>query len=219
MEVTFDILDSDADLQKKIISVFAAKLNSVLVDATKSIEIAVREQIMRPRITLSPEWISLQSGQLRADLGIANPDPVLNQLLNDILDGIRVSVKKVHSGPSGLQGGLEIHFLPVGHGELLNKPYAKFLTRKGYEIRWLDWLLTRGDAILVADYIVKTNLTTGQKSRSRTRVAVMVRGSGYRIPAYFSGTLSDNFLIRSFDDAKLRDELEDVIQHAIYVRI
>lgn len=70
-------------------------------------------------------------------------------------------------------------------------------TEKGQQLKWMEWLLTLGDAVIVRDYEVRA----GFPDKSRTGDKIMVKGSGWRVPPAHSGTPENNFITRAIDEA------------------
>ena len=69
-------------------------------------------------------------------------------------------------------------------------------------MHWLDWLLKRGDSIIVVNY--QYNPQTGI---GRSKLGNMVDGGSFRIPPQFSGTIDDNFITRSFSGPTQEQQL------------
>jgi hypothetical protein len=98
-------------------------------------------------------------------------------------------------------------------------PEATYVTAKGTPIPWLDWLILQGDRIIVLGYDVDFDLTPAERARSRTGMALMERGSGWRVPPEFSGTAESNFLTRAFDGPAVEEMVAEIVVGEIQRRI
>ena len=72
---------------------------------------------------------------------------------------------------------------------------------------WLEWLLLKGNQIIVRNYEVKI----GSNSRSRSGDAIMISSSeNWRVPPEFIGTNTNNWTTRAL--SKIEDELNSLIK-------
>jgi hypothetical protein len=68
-------------------------------------------------------------------------------------------------------------------------------TNKGTDLHWLNWLLEKGQSVIVIGY--RYNPDTAPRGRSGG--GTMSGGSAWRVPPEYAGTISDNFVTRAFD--------------------
>jgi len=74
------------------------------------------------------------------------------------------------------------------------------VTEKGESLPWIEWLLKRGDDIIISDYHVV------EGDHGRTGMATMKPGGNYkvsRVNPSFSGTEDDNFVTRALDGKEM----------------
>lgn len=170
--------------------------------------------LIKPLIFISientPEYQSLLSGRLLADFGIQNPDVVLTAIKDAVYSGLEVLYDRVTTSGDTIVGGLTIQFLRSDFSDVL--PTERLA---GTPIPWLQWLLTAGDSIVISNYTVSYD-TNG--ANSRTGQAFMIQSDvGYRVPPEFSGTSTNNWLTRAFDN--IDDELTRIVQFEIERRL
>ena len=169
-------------------------------------------------IIRSPEITSLQGCTLAGELGLPPslqrfaPKVIVDAVINSI-GAVVVPVKR--SGKT-LVGGLNITCQPADFRNLLGLPISpiKYLSKKHKEqvsLDWLDWLLYRGDQIIVSNYRV----VRGGHGRSGIAKMKPKGGSMWRIDPSFSGTVDDNFITRALDDPTARHDILQMIDALI----
>jgi len=81
---------------------------------------------------------------------------------------------------------------------------------RDYELPWLQWLLLRGNEVIVQNYSVKI----GPNPASRTGNAIMVQSNrNWRVPPEFVGTQTNNWTTRAI--AAAETEILQALQSAI----
>jgi hypothetical protein len=74
---------------------------------------------------------------------------------------------------------------------------------------WLEWLLLKGNSIIVRNYNVKY----GQNPRSRSGDAIMIDStSSWRVPPEFAGTTRDNWTTRALN--RVDKDINRIIQQS-----
>ena len=82
-------------------------------------------------------------------------------------------------------------------------------------IPWLDWLLTKGDQILISGFEFQPGSNLG---RSRAGRMVESPMGNWRISPEFAGTKSDNFITRAFD-RNIQDKIVNTVKKTINKRL
>lgn len=208
--ITLKLLDSVSKIEKNVNKASAEVINSKIFKNQSSIltkckSLAVSWLISQPEIIslLSSSTDSL-SGQFGIPAG----------LVGGVISGIRtsfensISVKFVKYNDN-LKGGLEINFQPSDFINLLSLPEGHTIYSGG-DLHWLDWLLKRGDNIIVVNY--QYNPLTGF---GRSGLGIMVPGGSFRVPPQFSGTEKDNFITRALIGPTQEQEISKIIQDAL----
>jgi hypothetical protein len=143
-----------------------------------------------------PEIISLRQtsvpGSLSSIFGIneGEADSIVNQIVQAISESINLNVGKSNQFSKTL---IELNFQPKDFNNLLSISGAKTLIEGG-SIPWLEWLLTKGDAIIISGYYYKPLFNKG-----RSGGGLMIPGGVFRVPPEFSGTVENNFITRTFE--------------------
>lgn len=158
-------------------------------------------KIIADAILNSPEVKSLKGGQLQGELGVVTPkvDEAVQLIINSLISTMVITFGPLRGTVTQrLKGSIRLEILPKTLIATLSKSKeGAFLTKKGVNIPWLDWLLNLGDKIIVRQFDVDFTNT----ANSRTGLAVMKHSKrGWRVPPQFSGTADDNFISRAIED-------------------
>jgi len=195
--------ESNTQIVKQIQTALAKEINGRIKKALPTVK-----QRITPIITLalasSPEINSLKNGILRLEFGLED-DPS-SQLVNAIMQtlSIRPAFAQKNRG-----GGIIIELQPSGYANLLTQSWAQQEINDG-TLPWLQWLLTAGDSIIIADFGVEF----GTFPQTRTGGAKMTSSlAPYKVNSAFSGTPTDNFITRAI--SRVRPEIEAVLRRVV----
>lgn len=202
----FDMTTTDVqDFRQQFFKAVSAELTEVfqksLIDIKNDLGKFIRE-----RIEDTPEYQSITTGQLHGELGLVNPKASMDAVIAQVIDSMQLQIDNVgFSSSYSMRGGISLNLIPSNYADLLGLPAAKY-TSNQYEIPWLEWLLIKGNNLLVLNYRVITNLNVVSKRYSRTGKGLMIKSKtrNWRVPPQYQGTPDDNFLLRAF----ISDEVE-----------
>ena len=129
--------------------------------------------------------------ELNALFGLLPGDAarVVEDIIGAIKDSTTINISKIDRKYTG---GIEFGFQSLNFANLLGLRSGFVQTEKGATIHWLDWLLTRGDSIIVVDYSYEPKLGLG-----RSGGGIMVKSGAFRVPPEYSGTIDSNFITRA----------------------
>ena len=202
--VSIKILESNREISTKI-------NRSLAKDFDKSIN--KKLPIMRSKLKAiistalwtSPEIQSLSGGILKADFGLTS-DPS-SAIVASIISTINISTKKSSSSAIGIKGGIVVTLQPVDYANLFSLSVAEQVIEGG-SLPWLRWLLTLGDAIIIANFGIEYG------PFGRTGKAHMTQGSRpFKVNSSFSGSADNNFITRAVQRSSA--EIKKVIIGAI----
>lgn len=191
--ITIKLLDSVGSIQKKVNKAIAEEANKIL-SQNKNTILRDAKSLAAGWISSQPEMLDLQSsvpGSLAGQFGLypgQGQNSVIS-IVNSIKNSITVDLKRFNDNLSG--GGLEINFQPTNFINLLNLPQG-FVNYEGGKLHWLDWLLTKGDTVIVVSYHYNAKTGIG-----RSGLGNMTRGGSFRVPPQYSGVDSNNFITRA----------------------
>lgn len=188
-------------IERKAKKALRASLNGMLNRSSVEIQKRLRILIFQA-ITLSEEYQALISGPLHHEIGVPDVATRLSSIINTWANSITVKVRLVRFTSTGIIGGFRITGLDASWSDVLTSPDASFVTEKGKNLPWLEWLLIQGKGVIVRDYEVILSTTR----RSRTGKGIMVRGKRrrWKIPSQHAGTTKNNFVTRALERASKR---------------
>jgi hypothetical protein len=180
------------DVHKAVKREFNRKLATFLKNIKKNVAQVVNEAIIQ-----SEEYQSMNFGnQLYHELGEINIKGAVEGIIKWIQDKIEV-VPIPGKDDSETWAGLKITIRTPTKADILDIPYSAFISEKGFEVPWLDWLLFKG-----VGKVVKTHYYTEEYGAyGRTGSGFMkksVKGEGWGVPAEYAGTQQNNWLTRAF---------------------
>jgi hypothetical protein len=159
----------------------------------------------------SDTYKSLLSGELRGEFGLRHPSNILPDIISIMQQSVNVRVNTVKFVGHVIYGGLIIEFVRGNFSDILSSPNVSYPS-KTFIVKWLEWLLTAGDTIIIADYHIKYNLQPQERIKSRTGIAIMEEGGTWRVPPTWAGTITDNWITRTFGSANIQDKITSIIQ-------
>lgn len=198
MKLKMTLLDTNKKIKDDILKIIFVHIDKAVDSGLKDIKDKTKN-IIASSIKNEPEYNSLKSGQLRAELGIENADNIDN-LINKILDTIEIK-KTLKYNTRGLSGGLQLTMLSDTDLKSLFLSEEANISdvSRGYSLPWLEWLLTKGVSVIIKNYSVQM----GSYPTSRTGMAIMVRGDNdWRVPPQFAGTNEDNWITRAISTSE-----------------
>lgn len=196
-----DILESNREIEKRINRSFVNAINKRIKQKLSIINRQIKDRI--------PSWISSQEevislsanglqGSLNAQLGLVPGQAAI--VVAQIIDAVANSIEIRFSGfAENFSGTLEVliqpkdftNLLTLSGGFIFNTSLADPSYYQG-ELHWLNWLLTKGDAVIVVGY------TYIPENAGRSGGGTMQLGGSFRIDPAYSGTENDNFITRAF---------------------
>lgn len=208
--ITLKILDSEATIEKNVNKAISEEVNSIVFKNQQKL-LQKCKSLVAGWITVQPEIVSLQSNDimsLAGQLGLypGQENNAITTIINSVESSITVKFTKF---TPKLVGGVEVNFQPNNFLNLLNLPQGIVNYGKG-TLHWLDWLLTKGDSIIVVNY--QYNPATGL---GRSGLGNMIGGGSFRIPPQFSGTQENNFITRALVGPQQEQQIANIFKEIL----
>jgi hypothetical protein len=203
--ITLKLLDSIQDIEKKINKASSEVINQKLNNSLQTIKNSVKS-VASSYILQQPEIQSLYGGYLQGAFGKINASSSAESIRLSVLNSISVVLDKFN--PS-LKGSLSINIQPNDFLNLLSLTEGHTIYEGG-DLHWLNWLLTKGDSIIIIDYYYDP-----QGGIGRTGLGNMKGGGSFRVPPEFSGTIENNFITRALTNDSIIKNINSIIEKAI----
>ena len=185
------------------------RLSRASSNITQEIQVLVAEALRQ-----EPEYQSLASGQLKAELGL--PDTTMvDAIVLALSQSIEVTNNPIVIKQSGLGGGFTLRMIKSDDlGGVISNANA-IIDSAGGSVQWLEWLTLRGNEILVRDYKVQF----GPNRNSRSGMAIMrpSLNSNWRVPPQFAGTEKNNWITRAIE--RIENNVYDLIIKSVEAEI
>lgn len=158
---------------------------------------------VRRGLAASDTYQAILSGDLRGELGIADPKAALDTIVRAVGESVRVTTRP---GTGEFLGGLTVGAFRSDFRDALSAEGASYtsVNRQGRAspVDWLEWLLFAGDRVVIADYGAAAG-AFDKYSRTGTHLMLRAKERGrvqpWRVPPQFSGTEGGNWLTRVAD--------------------
>jgi hypothetical protein len=207
--ITVKLLESVKDIERNI--------NKAIVDHINDMLLKSGGEILRQIKAYIPSWLenqpelqslsSLDSASLAGQFGIVGGGSSIKQ---EIVSAVSQSISaKLVKFNTNFVGGLEIYIQPTDFANLLTLSGGHTIYQGG-DLHWLDWLLTKGDAIVISNY--QYNAQTGL---GRSGLGNMIAGGSFRVPPQFSGTPDNNFVTRALVGAEQEKVITKIFQDVL----
>ena len=153
------------------------------------------------------EMESLRGDSLRSELGLtpAQGERASENIADAVSESVIAEQQKtglvLYIQPASFQNVLSISGSSISY---LSKTYKQNVT-----LEWLDWLINRGDEIIVG------NFSFDPSGKGRAGSGRMKKGGSWRVSPRYAGTESDNFITRALQNDSLQEEMAVVIEKTI----
>lgn len=202
------ILDSAKVIQSRVNEASAKVLNQKIKSNLGDIQNKCRDLAVSFLMS-SPEIASISGGELAGAFGLTSGQSsvAIAAISQAFVNSIYVEFKNFDK--SLRNGGVYIYFQPSSFANLLNLPEGHNIYESG-DLHWLQWLLERGDEIIVAGYSYDPKSGLG-----RSGLGYMSEGGAFRVPPQFSGTSDNNFITRSLIGSSQERQIFTILKNAL----
>lgn len=209
MKFSLRLLETDSQISKLIMKEIKTTIDNAVDKAIPDISKEIKELIAES-LRSQPEYSSLMAGTLRAELGIPDSNSI-NAVIQALIETLDVKKNTITITNSGLVGGFLLTMMKSDDmGGVIYANISSVNDPKGYSLPWLEWLLFKGNEILVKNY--KVSYTPSPYSRSG--MAIMTPSSeSWRVPEQFTGTEENNWTTRAINSVE--DSVYRIIQKNI----
>ena len=203
-----EITESNRSIQEKINKALAQEINLILQTKKNSIQEKCKK-LASQWILSEPEMLSLQVGipeSLAGQFGLVAGTEVFaaQQIAQAVSDSVSARLDKFDNK---LNGGLYIYFQPSNFLNLLGLDSGHTVYPRG-DLHWLEWLLLKGDSIIIVNYSYNPQLGLGRSELGNMKESV---SGSFRVPPEFSGTADNNFVTRALIGSYQESQIQNII--------
>jgi len=212
-KISLELLSTPEEFEKFVLSTVKKALLTTLKKSIKSIESQFSELVYKA-VYNCMEMQQLRSGSLRHEIGLSSSQA--GNASEDIARAVSNSIFVETQKSRGKNfGGLSVNIQPSNFANVLSisgstVDYFSKRYKKTVTLEWLDWLLNRGDAIIVGKFHFQDQPGKGRSGGGR-----MYKGGSWKISSQFSGVEDDNFISRSQGGRAARGKMERIIEKTI----
>lgn len=203
--ITMELLTPVNIFKLKVMGGISRHINNTLL--TQKTAVILREKIkniIRLSLENQPEYISMVdfNGTLRRELGVVDSRSAMEELTNIWIDSLRIFMTKSQAIGNKLTGEILIKAIDASFQDVLLKDFSfySYNSKKlggQITIPWLDWLLTRGNEMLVFARVEQDPKFSKASRTGTNTIMIKTEGKAWGVPAEYSGTLSNNFCTRA----------------------
>ena len=206
--ISIKLTQSTKTIENKIKKAIADEMNN-LIRRRRARLLGARKKAVDGWVSSSAFIVHLASGgvgSIAAEFGLlaGSESIVANSIKSAIAESTKIEFGKF---TKTLKGGLEIRFQPSTFVNLLSLPEG-FTTINNGKLHWMDWLINRGDEVLVFDYTFQPGL------EGRSGGGVMLGGGSYRINPKYSGTQDNNVFTDMFKNRE--QQIANILQSELF---
>lgn len=207
--ISIKLSQSTKTIENKIKKAIADEMNN-LIRKRKARLLGVMKKAVDGWVSSSPFIMDLASGgvgSIAAEFGIfaGSEISVADSIKQAITESTTIEFGKFNKT---LRGGLQIRFQPSSFVNLLALPEGFSSTSAG-KLHWMEWLINRGDQILIFDYSFQPGL------EGRSGGGVMLGGGSYRINPKYSGTQDNNVFTDMFKNRE--QQISNILERELFV--
>jgi hypothetical protein len=216
--ITIELLETPQQFEKIMLRAIVEALNPAIRKALPAIKKRVSD-ITIDLFKSTPTYESLVDGRLSEEFGFVKGTGLnkANAVIDAVAQDINLFFKPLRVSGKTFIGGIRIGMLDASLRDILSLNEATFITpENGFPINWLDWLLIRGDQIIITDHRFSPF-----SNRGRSGGGIMIQGRGWKVPISHSGTKGDNWLTRTLDRSVdiIEDAYSKIIEQEVSKRV
>jgi len=192
MTISLELIESFSTIEDNIYKSLAVELNKKLPGRVRRGTSLLKRRIkdwMMESVEINSLLLHGIPSSLNAVFGLTASRQAVDAIVSAISNSFVIEFKPISRK---LTGSVTFHFQPKDFAELLGLPEGHQFTEVGTDLHWLEWLLLKGDLVVVKGYVYEPS------HKGRSGGGTMGIGGVFRVPPQFSGTVDDNFITRAF---------------------
>lgn len=185
-----NLKDTEKAIRKELIKQTNRAIKNSVEDIRKEVKLLTKSLMEESKF-----FNDILSGDLAGHFGIpaAEITGVVSTIIDEIVNNIELTYTPLSFLGNTVRGGLKIGIGKNGFASLLALQEGVVITKQGDRLHWLDWVLNKGDQIIVSEHDIMFKLGAG---RSELAVMIPSKIANWRVPSEFAGTADDNVITR-----------------------
>ena len=192
------VIQGIKDFSNRVKQALATKLNKLWPKKLNAAEAKVRTFTYN-FFADTETFRSLSSGGLSGSFGFVKGTApgYADWFITTVANNIEIKFTQLKlTGGAKFSGGVRLTLPLKVYQELLNSSESIIDIEDG-ALPWVDWLLFRGDEVIVDEFHVVFKENAG-----RSGIAIMGKGGFWKVPAKYSGFDGDNWITRTMTELK-----------------
>jgi hypothetical protein len=205
----------DGIIKAAVVTEVNRRINKIKLEPIQNkVKNEIKKQIKGTR-----HYRSLTSdiGLLLRHFGLTNADEKMDAVIEAVMNTVSVRFTRARRQNENtiLIASMDIQILKGGIIQLLqlNEGYQE--TDKGQQLHWLDWILTKGESVIVTGYDV---VLADFGDISRTGGALMFKkkdDGGWNVPINLAGTVQNNFITQALEEGGVVDYARELMSESL----
>lgn len=196
MHIGLRLVDTNTKIRQDMLNAIAKHLTKTLSKAYANIITQIRKMTIQ-HLRSTETYEALAGGVLEGHFGFPKGTGVdkADAIIESVAKGIQIVTTPVTVHGNKFRGELTVQVLRKNLDEVFRLGNSILMTfNKGELLPWADWLLRRGNDIIIKQYEI-----SWESGRGRSGQAIMIPDdSGFwQVPPEYAGTVNDNWLTRS----------------------
>lgn len=207
MSIRLKLTNPTQEIMTAGYAALSKEVNKRIVQNIPKIVTKIKEAIGNS-ISSHPTVLALSDyapGGLAAELGLYPGQGSLaaSQITDIVTDDVEFRFRRINTK---LQGSIQFYIAHEAVARLVALPIGHVIYGKG-DLHWLQWLLERGDAIIIDSYEYNP-----QSGFGRSGGGSMALGGSWRVPPEYAGTPEKNFISDALFNKPFQDTLQNIIE-------
>lgn len=190
--MAFKITDKSFEIEEKINRALARVIDEAASQMNPDIGEKLKPLVIS-KWKKSATYYSLVYGDLNGKIGFPRntAKTSVESILEEAARSIKISYEGTQVFKRKFRTKIGVYILKQDLFNVLDSISGVIETEEQTLLHWTDWLLTKGDKIIISGWRY-----LGYKGLGRSSMGIMSKGGSFRIPPIHSGVIGDNWLTR-----------------------
>lgn len=192
--------ESEQTIVRKILRALRLEINEKLQLAIGGISTRIKS-LTYDFLINTPEYAALINGPLTGQFGFykGTQEHQIRAIIDELIEQVYIehTLSTRVTAKGNFSGGIKISIIDADFKRVMQMNEAHILTEKGETLPWLEWLIVKGDKIIIDTHYFRP----GGFKRSRSGKGLMYENTEtkryWRVPPEYKGTIRNNWFTRA----------------------